>query len=81
MPRSEVAARKIASARAAPAMSDEADAYSIEEFCRRHRLSIQLFYKLKDEMPRTFSVGKRRLISREEAVRWRRKRERATASS
>jgi hypothetical protein len=54
---------------------DDADAYSIEEFCRRHRLSVQLFYKLKDEMPPTFSVGKRRLISREAAARWRAERE------
>ena len=41
--------------------------YSIEEFCRRHRLSLQMFYKRPDLMPDTFNVGKRRLISREAA--------------
>ncbi|QHO78642.1 hypothetical protein ACH79_06405 [Bradyrhizobium sp. CCBAU 051011] len=70
--------RKKATARTEPAaFVDDADAYSIEEFCRRHRLSVQLFYKLKDEMPRTFNIVKRRLISREAAARWRAEREAA----
>ena len=30
---------------------DEADAFSISEFCRRHGISPQLFYKFKSEMP------------------------------
>lgn len=62
-------------------LDDPADAYSIEEFCRRHRLSVQLFYKLKNEMPPTFNVGKRRLISREAAAAWRREREAASAAA
>ena len=64
----------------AHACTDDADAYSIEEFCRRHRISVQIFYKLKDEMPVTFRVGTRVLISREAAARWRARRERASCS-
>ena len=55
----------------------DADAYSIDEFCARHRISPQLFYKLKPQglMPVTFNVGTRVLISREAAAAWRRTRE------
>ena len=57
--------------------ADHADAYSIDEFCARHRISPQLFYKLKPQglMPVTFNVGTRVLISREAAAAWRRSRE------
>jgi hypothetical protein len=58
------------------ATTDEIDAFSVEEFCRRHRISIQTFYKRRDLMPATFMVGNRRLISREAAAAWRRDRER-----
>jgi len=67
-------------ARGPPAAIDDADAYSIEEFCRRHRISPQAFYKYRDTMPRTFNVGARRLISREAAARWRAEREAASAA-
>jgi hypothetical protein len=77
MARSEVTGRKMATARSEPAVPDDADAYSIEEFCRRHRLSLQMFYKRRDLMPDTFNIGKRRLISREAAARWRAEREAA----
>jgi len=56
---------------------DDADAYSVGEFCTRHRISVQSFYKLRSEMPTTFTVGTRRLISREAAAAWRRQREQA----
>jgi len=58
---------------------DDADAYSVDEFCARHRISSQLFYKLKPQglMPVTFNVGTRVLISREAAAVWRRERENA----
>ena len=58
----------------------DADAYSVDEFCARHRISPQLFYKLKPKglMPVTFNVGTRVLISREAAAAWRRKRETAS---
>jgi hypothetical protein len=59
------------------------DAYSIHDFCARHGISPQLFYKLKPLglMPVTFSVGARVLISREAAAAWRRERENATQAA
>jgi len=76
MARREVTGRKPIHANTA----DHADAYSIDEFCARHRISPQLFYKLKPQglMPVTFNVGTRVLISREAAEAWRRAREKAT---
>ena len=74
MARPEVTGRKMA----AP---DDADAYTIAEFCKRHRISVQLFYKNRKQMPRTFSVGTRQLISKEAAYKWRREREAATAQA
>jgi hypothetical protein len=73
MARPEVTGRKIALLDVA----DDADAYSIDEFCARHRISVQLFYKNRKQMPRTFSVGARVLISKEAAAAWRRERETA----
>ena len=60
MARPEVTGRKPIQANAA----DHGDAYSIDEFCARHRISPQLFYKLKPRglMPVTFNVGTRVLI-------------------
>jgi hypothetical protein len=58
---------------------DDADAFSVEEFCRRHRISVQVFYKYSDLMPDSFYVGTRRLISKESAARWRAARELANA--
>jgi hypothetical protein len=72
MARPEITGRKIASLDAA-----DADAFSVREFCRRHGISVQLFYKLRNQMPRTFSVGTRVLISKESAAAWRREREQA----
>jgi hypothetical protein len=60
--------------------ADDADAFSIAEFCRRHRISIQAFYKYRHLMPATFNVGVRRLISREAAAAWRHARETAAAA-
>lgn len=59
---------------------EDVDAYSVDEFCARHRISPQLFYKLKPQglMPATFNVGTRVLISREAAAAWRRAREQAS---
>jgi hypothetical protein len=73
MARAEVTDRKPNQVTAA----DYADAYSVGEFCARHRISPQLFYKLKPQglMPVTFNVGTRVLISREAADAWRRARE------
>jgi hypothetical protein len=74
MARPEVTGRKMVK----PAAPDDADAYSVEEFCRRNRISVQLFYKFRNEMPVTFRVGTRLLISKEAAAAWRRAREAAT---
>ena len=75
MARPEVTRRKIALLDAA----DDADAFSVNEFCARHRISVQLFYKNRKQMPRTFNVGTRVLISKEAAAAWRREREQAAA--
>ena len=58
----------------------DADAYSVGEFCERHRISPQLFYKFRDQMPATFRIGARVLISKEAAARWRAEREAASAA-
>jgi hypothetical protein len=72
MARAEVTGRKLVNA------ADDADAFSVAEFCTRHRISVQLFYKNRKQMPRTFNVGCRVLISREATAAWRRERENAT---
>ncbi len=59
----------------------DADAFSVAEFCRRHGVSVQLFYKFRDQMPATFRVGSRVLISREAAAKWRREREAAASAT
>jgi hypothetical protein len=66
---------------AAAAVADEIDAFTIEEFCRRNRISIGLFYKYPDDMPATFVIGKRRLISKEAAAEWRRRKEEETGAA
>jgi hypothetical protein len=78
--RLEQTGRKIANGDAA-AVSDF-DAYSIDEFCRRHSISTAFFYKLKQQgkAPRTFHAGVRQLISREAAANWRREREQEAAT-
>jgi hypothetical protein len=73
MARPEVTGRKIAMFDVA----NDADAFTVQEFCARHRISVPLFYKNRNEMPRTFRVGTRVLISREAAAAWRRARENA----
>ena len=77
MARPEVSGRKIA----VLDVADGADAFTVNEFCARHRISVQLFYKNRKQMPRTFNVGARVLISKEAAAAWRRERERATQAA
>jgi hypothetical protein len=72
MARPEVTGRRIAGGLR---VADEADCFTIAEFCRRHRISVPMFYKHRDLMPDTFCVGTRILISREAAARWRVERE------
>lgn len=63
--------KKIASKRPAGDVDMMPDCLSIAEFCRRNSLSVQMFYKSPEEMPDTFRLGARRLITREAAARWR----------
>ena len=60
-----------------------AAAYSIREFCAAHRLSESMYFKLRTHGlgPDEMSVGSRRIISFEAAERWRRERERGTATA
>lgn len=53
------------------------EAYTIEEFCQAHRFSRSQYFTMKKagEGPREMAVGKRRIISPEAAVEWRRERE------
>lgn len=57
-------------------------AFTIQEFCDAHRLSRSHYYKLrKQELgPAETRLGTRVLISIEAAIRWRKKREKATAA-
>ena len=57
------------------------DAFSIEEFCRRHSISVPFYYKLRDLglTPREMEKGARVLITREAAADWRRDGMAATA--
>jgi hypothetical protein len=52
-------------------------AYSVKEFCRAHRISEDMFFKLvrQGEAPRRMRVGTRVLVSIEAAEEWRRERE------
>jgi predicted DNA-binding transcriptional regulator AlpA len=49
-------------------------ATSIPEFCEAHGISRATFYNLKarGKAPKTMIVGRRRLVSAEAAVAWRR---------
>ncbi|HYE35669.1 hypothetical protein [Methylocaldum sp.] len=57
-----------------PAAQTERDAYTIPEFCKSHRICLASFYNLekRGQAPRTFRVGRRRLVSVEAAAEWRR---------
>lgn len=77
MARPEVTRRKTA----LRDVADDADAFTVKEFCARHRISVQLFYKNRKQMPRTINVGTRVLISKEAAAAWRRKCERAAQAA
>jgi len=54
-------------------------AFSVEQFCRAHSISRALFYIMQRDGrgPRVMKCGKRTLIARESAERWRREMEAA----
>jgi hypothetical protein len=68
----------IADRKSGPAKStEERDAYSILEFCRRHNISHGTYYNLKNcgLGPREARAMSRVIISKEAAADWRRDRE------
>jgi hypothetical protein len=75
-----IAKKKITPPTGPPA---DLDAFSIEEFCRRHSISVPQYYKMRKVglTPTEFRVGSRVLISKESAASWRRERELAAAES
>jgi predicted DNA-binding transcriptional regulator AlpA len=64
-----------------PKSTDNLDAFSIPEFCRRHGFSRGTFYNLKKlgQGPRETHIGKRIIITREAAAVWLRKQEQKSA--
>jgi predicted DNA-binding transcriptional regulator AlpA len=64
-----------------PKSTDNLDAFSIPEFCRRHAISRSTFYILKrlGQGPRETRIRKRIVITREAAATWLRKQEKASA--
>jgi hypothetical protein len=80
MPRPEITGRKpLATTHDGEAMASPAAAFSIKEFCEVHRISQEMFFKMKRAgwAPRIMKVGSRTLISTEAAAAWRREREHA----
>jgi hypothetical protein len=78
----EVSGRKSASSTEAqtkqpPESTEERDAYSIEEFCRRHNVSHGTFYNMRKrgQGPREARAMTRVLITKEAAADWRKKNE------
>jgi len=76
MARPEITGRRMAP----PDVMDDVDAFSVSEFCRRHGISVQAFYKHRDQMPGVFRAGSRVLVAREAAAAWRRAREQVQAA-
>ena len=79
MARPEVTGRRVF---ADGAGSDEVDAFTVPEFCRRHKISVSFFYKLVGlgKGPRLMKAGTRTLVTKEAAADWRREREAASAA-
>lgn len=57
------------------------DAFTVAEFCRRHRICKQTYYNLRNrgEGPTEMTIGRAVRISVEAAEQWRREREAAAA--
>ena len=69
MARPEITGRKV--------IADSPAAFSIAEFCKAHRISESMYFKMRAQGlgPVEMIVGTRRLISWEAAAAWRRARE------
>ena len=74
MARPEITRRKL--------IADPPAAFSIDEFCRAHRISPSMYFKLRAQGlgPVEMIVGTRRLVSAEAAAAWRRQREAPAAT-
>jgi hypothetical protein len=57
--------------------------FTIEEFCRAHKISVAFYYELRKAGfgPREMALGTRRIITGESAAEWRRERTEATNSN
>jgi hypothetical protein len=58
-------------------------AYTIEQFCEAHGISVAFYHKLRGQGrgPRLMRLGRRVLISQESAAEWRAKHEAETTNS
>ena len=80
MARREVTGRKSGKSDPAPSskiITVDPAAYTIPEFCKAHRFSESMYFKMKVQglAPREMHVGSRTLITFEAAADWRRARE------
>jgi hypothetical protein len=66
--RPEVTGRRVSASPALPLV-----AFTIQEFCKAHRISVSYYYELKKlgRAPREIMLGTRRIISAEAAAAWR----------
>jgi hypothetical protein len=80
-PTAHIEPQRIASATKPPIRGPPL-AMSIREFCAAHRISEDMFYKMRRQGwgPRIMKVGSRTLISHESAAAWRKAREEAAAA-
>jgi hypothetical protein len=64
-------------------MDEQQDAYTIAEFCVKHRVGRAFYFKIKAQGigPKEMRVGAKVLISREAAAAWRRARETESAQA
>ena len=84
MPHPEITGHKpLVTTRDGEGIASPAAAFSIREFCEVHRISQEMFFKMKRAgwAPRIMKVGSRTLISTEAAAAWRREREHATKAA
>jgi hypothetical protein len=60
----------------------DSDCFTVEEFCRSHRIGRTTFYALAKigKAPRTIHLAQKVLVSREAAADWRREREAESAN-
>lgn len=65
----------------APPGARDTECFTIKEFCAAHRIGLNTYYKLRKagKGPVEMHVGKKALVTREAAARWRAAREAAEA--